>query len=280
MTQLFFIDESGHDHKNMPYEVRGGFSIHVSKLWTFVQDLRALELHCFGCRLEEIKGSKLLSRKKFEWASQGEDLPDEWRRELVKKFFQNKGKANHEQYTAYGQACLKMAKGIVEILVKSESKLFAAVISRGIKPPQGYKHKDFLRKDQVFMFERFFYLLQENDEHGLIVIDETEKMQDRRFVSRMEKYFTEAGRGVHFANLIVPSPFFVSSDMTVAVQVADLCIFAINWGYRTKEMDAVTRPEIENMFAADLGKLQYYRKIGKDHKYSINLVRKPYQSGS
>ena len=32
MAWLFFIDESGHDHKHMPYEVRGGFAIHVSEL--------------------------------------------------------------------------------------------------------------------------------------------------------------------------------------------------------------------------------------------------------
>jgi hypothetical protein len=28
MSWLLFLDESGHDHKNTPYEVRGGFAIH------------------------------------------------------------------------------------------------------------------------------------------------------------------------------------------------------------------------------------------------------------
>jgi len=42
MAQMFFMDESGHDHKTMPYEVRGGFSIHMSKLWPFVQDIYML----------------------------------------------------------------------------------------------------------------------------------------------------------------------------------------------------------------------------------------------
>jgi len=36
------MDESGHDHGEAPYEVRGGFAIHVSKLWDFVQDVRDL----------------------------------------------------------------------------------------------------------------------------------------------------------------------------------------------------------------------------------------------
>ena len=66
MAWLFFIDESGHDHKNMPYEVRGGFAIHVGQLWSFAQDVQGLEVHCFGCRLhdhgKEIKGSTLVDR--------------------------------------------------------------------------------------------------------------------------------------------------------------------------------------------------------------------------
>jgi len=63
MAQMFFMDESGHDHKTMPYEVRGGFSIHMSKLWSLVQDIRALELHCFGQRLIEFKGRNFLARR-------------------------------------------------------------------------------------------------------------------------------------------------------------------------------------------------------------------------
>jgi hypothetical protein len=35
VTWLLFMDESGHDHKNMPLEVRGGVALHVSRLWDF-----------------------------------------------------------------------------------------------------------------------------------------------------------------------------------------------------------------------------------------------------
>ena len=30
MSWLLFLDESGHDHRHMPYEVRGGVALHVS----------------------------------------------------------------------------------------------------------------------------------------------------------------------------------------------------------------------------------------------------------
>lgn len=85
MAQMFFMDESGHDHKTMPYEVRGGFSIHMRKLWSLVQDIRALELHCFGQRLVEFKGSKLLCKKKFEWATQDIEFPDDRRRGILSR---------------------------------------------------------------------------------------------------------------------------------------------------------------------------------------------------
>ena len=43
-----------------------------------------------------------------------------------------------------------------------------------------YRFDDFLRKDAVFLFERFFYFLEEKDAHGVLVMDETDKREDRR----------------------------------------------------------------------------------------------------
>jgi hypothetical protein len=64
MSWLLFLDESGHDHKQLPYEVRGGIAIHARELWPFVQTMQRLELDCFGCQLgqyqKELKGSTLL----------------------------------------------------------------------------------------------------------------------------------------------------------------------------------------------------------------------------
>ena len=36
MSWLLFLDESGHDHKQLPYEVRGGIALHARQLWPFV----------------------------------------------------------------------------------------------------------------------------------------------------------------------------------------------------------------------------------------------------
>jgi len=45
---------------------------------------------------------------------------------------------------------------------------------------------------------------------------------------------------------IVPTPLFVASDMTYAIQAADLCIYCVNWGFRvpTRGMDGEVRREV------------------------------------
>jgi hypothetical protein len=84
VSWLLFLDEPGHDHKNCPYEVRGGISIHASKVWPFVQQLQAAEFAAFGASLreysKELKGSQLLNKDRFRWAAQAKWMPDEARR--------------------------------------------------------------------------------------------------------------------------------------------------------------------------------------------------------
>ena len=162
MAWLFFIDESGHDHKNTPYEVRGGFAIHVSKLWSFVQDMQRLEAESFGCQLheykKELKGSTLIDRKRFKFVGQSRT---EW---------------------------------------------------------------------------------------------------------------------------IVPTPLFVSSDMTAAVQAADVCIYCVNWGFRLprRGMNAEHREEIKGMFEGNLKSLQFRNRRyegGREYiTYGIVYVPDPYKS--
>jgi hypothetical protein len=157
MSWLLFIDESGHDHKNMPYEVRGGIALHARELWGFVQSVSRLELDCFGCRLQqfrrELKGSTLLDRKRFRFAAQSELFEPEARRKHCRVFF-TKGleqkNPTHSEFTAYGQACVEMARGIFQLLHQHGAVLFAAAIPCGSKQPEG-AFEDYLRKDQVYL---------------------------------------------------------------------------------------------------------------------------------
>jgi len=253
MSWLLFIDESGHDHKTMPLEVRGGIAIHVSKLWSFIQAWERLELGCYGARLvdygAEVKGAKLLDKDRLKWAAQCNPLTDDERRKHARGFLhkgRDKAKPTSVEFAAYGQASVEMARGAFDLLSSHETQLFACAIPRGTKPPAGFKQEDYLRKDHVFLFERFSYFLEARKDHGLVVMDETDKQLDKQFVSRMESYFTKTAAGRNRSCWIVPVPLFVSSDMTYAVQAADLCLYCINWGFRPRSWpsDLDTRQEI------------------------------------
>ena len=283
MTWLFFIDESGHGHRSTPYEVRGGFAIAADRLWSFIQDMQKLEMGCFGVRLhkygKEIKGSKLLGKDKFEFAEQGDHLLDRDRQRLCRSLL-GKGTSDppiRNELTAYGQACLRMARETFALLKHHEAVLMAAAIPRGVTKPPNYQYNEYLRKDIVFLLERFSYFLENKGEHGILVMDETEKHQDRRFVARIESYFTKTGNGRYRATRIVPTPFFVSSDMTTAVQVADLCIYCINWGFRLpgRRMNAGRREEIASMFGRDLAHLQFRGQGYRDGRESYGIVYVP-----
>jgi len=266
MTWLLFIDESGHDHKTMPLEVRGGVAIHVGKLWSFIQAWQRLELDCFGARLidygREGKGSRLLDKDRFRWAAQTTRIPDDERRKNARVFL-HKGREKvaptSSEFAAYGQASLEMARGAFELLSSLEARLFACAIPRGTKAPPGHSLVDFLRKDHVFLFERFFYFLEGQKEHGLIVMDETDKRLDKQFVARMESYFTKTSTGRNRSHWIVPAPLFVSSDMTYAVQAADICLYCLNWGFRPKDWKGKLerREEIASEFGPKLVRLQW-----------------------
>ena len=189
-----------------------------------------------------------------------------------------------DEFTAYGQACLEMARGIFQLLAQHRAVLFAVVIPP-VPQPKGFLFEDFLRKDQVFLLERFFYFLEEKREHGLLVVDEVEKVADRVFVRRLEAYFTKTGTGRYRTQWIVPSPFFVASDMIYAMQAADICIYCVNWGFRipSRSMNASTRSEIADEFGPWLNRLQYrgqgYRDGAVFESYGICYVPNPYGPG-
>jgi hypothetical protein len=134
------------------------------------------------------------------------------------------------------------------------------------------------------LLERYYYLLLAEKETGLLVLDATEKTDDRKLVRRIERYFEETTKGRHRANRVVPSPFFVASDMVYAVQAADVCIYCINCGYRMPQrgMDAAAREEIASEFNEWIEELEFQgtgRWAGKTfHVDGITFVPDLYAS--
>lgn len=293
MSWLLFLDESGHDHKHCPYEVRGGVALHASKLWPFVQYVQQAELDAFGARLhdykKELKGSKLLDKDRFKWAAQSPELSQEDRQRHSRGFLTKgleKKSPTRLEFTAYGQASLVMARLVFDALKAFDARIFASVIPANVVKPETYVAQDFLRKDHVFLLERYFYFLEKQNQHGLLVMDEVEKVSDRRFVRQMDRYFSLTATGKHRTARIVPVPMFVSSDMSLPVQAADLVIYSINWGYRNEAMGLLepTREEVACEFALKIDELQHRGQAYRDgrvfNQWGICYVRNPYGAGA
>jgi hypothetical protein len=136
----------------------------------------------------------------------------------------------------------------------------------------------------VFLLERYFYFLEREQQHGLLVMDEVDKAEDRRFVRRLESYFRKTQTGRYRSAWIVPAPFFVSSDMAYPVQAADLAIYCINWGFRlpSRDMNEPVRSEITEGFGPWLHRLQFRGQGQRDgtvyDTYGIVFVPDPYSS--
>ena len=171
------------------------------------------------------------------------------------------------EFAAYGQACLDFASGVFQLLRDHDAVVFASAIPRGSKKvAPGEESKGFLRRDKVFLLERFYYHLEHHRESGILVMDGTEKTDDRAFVRRLESYFKHTEPGRRRTQWIVPTPFFVASDMAYPIQAADLVIYCVNWGFRLpmRGMDEPVREEISERFGPWINTLQFRGEAVRD----------------
>lgn len=252
---LIFLDESGTDHNEAPYEVLAGVAIRERNLWNLIQAIRSSERNHFGTTLSsvgvEFKGKKLLKSKVFRLAAQGDEIAPEQRTPLVYRFLQKglhaeEGESQsfqRQEFTAYGQAALAFVREMFGICAQLGMRVFASIVALDAPIPKG----GFLRKDYAYLFERFFYYLEDisPDEMGLVVFDERERALCKQLLGQMENYFLATAPGRARSVRIVPEPFFVHSDLTTAVQIADIVAYCLNWGWRLNRMERPVRPEMK-----------------------------------
>ena len=85
------------------------------------------------------------------------------------------------------------------------------------------------------------------EEQGIVVFDELEKSQSHLLIDQMHQYFAATEVGRQRSNRIIPEPFFVHSDLTTGVQIADLVANVISWGFRTPQMTKPSRAELSQL---------------------------------
>lgn len=217
MAYFLFIDESGQDHRDSPYEVLAGVCIKDTDLWRFIKEVHLIEMDCFGRRYRldgrEIKATKFLNRKTFRLASQMPSIPLPERKQLAKAALDNGENAIRKQLTALAQAKLSYVRQILQLCVQYRFKIFASIIA---DPCNVIKEASMLRKDYIYLFERFYYFLEDSPDEprGIVVFDELDKSSSHILLTQMDKYFKHTAKGRARSKLVIPEPFFVHSDLT------------------------------------------------------------------
>jgi len=278
---LLFIDESGHDGRTMPCEVLAGVAIPEDNLWNLVQAIRSAEREHFGDYLRrlltgEIKGRTLLKKKRFRSADRKVDIPSE---ELVglANACLRKGAAASQQKSAdsgstereivaFGRQVLTFVHRVIDLAASFNAKIFASVVDASAPRPE----PGLLRKDYVYLFERYFYFLEtlHMRERGLIVFDELDKSQSHILLGQMAAYFLGTQTGKYRSSRIVPEPFFVHSDLTTGVFLADLAAFILGWAWRLRSMPQVIREELLP-YATKLHEMQFVGEKPKQNEEGV-----------
>ncbi len=267
---LLFIDESGFDNSGTPCEVLAGVAIAEDSLWNLVRAVRGAEKDLFGDYLrrlivEERKAKRLLKVKRFKSANRDVMIADGELTALAHAALL-KGKAAREQQSAnagsterelvaYSRRVLRFVHEVLNIAASFNAQIFASMVAPDApRPPLGT-----LRKDYVYLFERYFYFLETLPprERGLVVFDELEKSKAHGLVQQMAAYFLGTQTGQYRSFRIVPEPFFVHSDLTTGVFLADLTAYILGWGWRLNKMPEPVRAELEP-YASKLHDMQFH----------------------
>lgn len=264
MGRLLFLDESGHDLRESPYEVLAGVAIDDTQLWSLICAVRDEELRAFGGRYtgdgREMKGRTLLKAKTFRLASQLPPIPPDDRTELARRCLDNGPAATRNEVTAIAQAKIAFVDAVLRRCRDHGCSVIASAVDRDAPRLR----LDFLRKDYSYLFQRYYKLLKRDGAtaRGLVVFDELERSQSHLLIDQMSRYFRGTETGRMRAGRVIPEPFFVHSDLTTGVQLADLVAYLVAWNVRVLGMDRPARTELDPLgeLVLDLCDPDYIRR--------------------
>lgn len=247
---LYFVDESGIDLKAAPCLVLAGVSIREADVWPLTQAFTDLSANILRFPPEmsyEIKGSKLLKKRVFQHASLVDDLPAAQRSAAIERLLVKNEEGRNvgrEELAALAQAKLHFVEKALGLAADFGMTVFASIVPRDA-PQQ--RDRSFLRKDFAYLFQRIHCHVcdQEDAAHGVLIFDEQDPALSLRLMDQIRKYFQETDRGQQRAERMIPMPFFVHSDLTPAIQIADLVAYIVNWGLRLDRMPEPARDELK-----------------------------------
>jgi hypothetical protein len=213
----------------------------------------------------------LLSLDRLRWSHQtapstpdGSPIPAPGRQHLVRRFFRA-GRLGmsptRDQFTAYGQACALMARGMFQLLREHGAKVFAAAVPRQAARQTSANLPEQLRQDLKALLERYYFFLDDQRERGLLVMGRGDQ-SPHRLAWRIERFLRRTPTGQQWAQRIVPSSLASIAPAPYVLAAADLCTYCINYGVRVPNtgMTAPVRPEIAQTYAPLVLALQWTAK--------------------
>lgn len=275
MSWALFIDESGQDRRESPYEVLAGIAVEDRQVWRLIRQLSDAQEEIFGIRLfesygQEAKAQKLLKRKAFKHAGQMDPIAPDDRAQLARELLEDGSNSSRPRITALAQAKLAYCAKALDLCRRAGGQAFASIVPRDAPRPA----PDLLRKDYSFLFERFYYFLNSrpDDPMGYLVFDELDKSASHVLLNQVGQYFIRTEKGRTRSRLIIPEPFFIHSDLTTLVQVADLIAYIISWGVRLKGMTEPARVELDP-FCKQVIRLRFLLETPGGHtNYGFKLI--------
>jgi len=189
------------------------------------------------------KPGNFLKRKTFRLAAQMPPILAGERTDLAFKALDPAQPVTRAGLTALAQAKLAYTKGLLELCNQFRCKVFASIICDPATIPDD---NGMLRRDYIYLFERFYYFLEDKqDQHqGIVVFDELDKSASHLVLTQMDRYFKFTQKGRIRSSLIIPEPFFVHSDLTTGIQIVDFAAYILSWSFRYGKLTKDSRVEL------------------------------------
>lgn len=270
MAHFLFVNGSGFESLSSPYEVVAGVTIEDRDVWNFVQAILDAKVRHFGSSAphDRLSARRLLKRKVFRLARQFDPLPFEERRTLTRSCLEDGSEAGRREMTALAQSKLAYVGEVFEVCSRFRCRLIASIVPNRIpRPAPGY-----LRKDYAYLFERFFYFLEDQKplQNGLIVCGGSGSCQGALLRDQMHRYFKGTVRGRQRSSLVLPDPLRAEGDLAVGAEVAGLVAYITAWGFRTRELTEPARNELFDL-KEQIRALRYraVREVGDSTNFVI-----------
>lgn len=279
MVYFCYVDESGTPEVpgNTSHYVLAGLSIPIS-FWKKCEigiskikqkyDLQSLEVHTGWIVRKYLEQSKIVGFEKMDYAQRRHEVLSRRKAELLKlqkspnKNLYKQTRKNYRQTEGYIHLTHDERIAFIQELADlvgswSFSRLFAECINKiHFNPTRTLQSVDEQALEQlVSRFEQYMKIVSKSTKNsklfGTLIHDNNDTVSRKH--TELMKRFHRHGTLWTSIEHIIETPFFVNSELTSLVQIADLCCYALRRYFENNETDLLNR--IQSRFDRKNGKI-------------------------